>query len=139
MRAFAPLLPATAVDLQPSALFLSPSPWYRRRDGQALASTPPSFARVRLRWPLVPSPRFALPPRLLPVALRSARCARALPRFIDHLLRISVRLGQDLGITLFRVGELLFDFLRIQQTFGDSLSPLFQDTEDRLVGKAAQQ
>ena len=75
--------------------------------------------------------------RLLLLAV-GQMCA-AFPRFVDHSLRIGVGLGEDLSITLLGFRELLFDLLRIQQAFGDSLSPLFQDTEDRLVGKAAQQ
>ena len=54
-------------------------------------------------------------------------------------MRDGIRLGQNLGVTLFRFRELLLDFFRVQKPFGNLLPPLVQDFQDRLVGKAAQQ
>ena len=46
--------------------------------------------------------------------LAFAHVRRAFARVVDHLLRLGVRLGQDLRMALLRFRELLFDLLRVQ-------------------------
>jgi len=59
-------------------------------------------------------------------------------RLVDHLLRGGVGVRENLGIALLRVGQLLLDLLRVKQAFSNALPPLFEDAEDRLVGKTPQ-
>ncbi len=61
------------------------------------------------------------------------------PRFVDHLLRFAVALGQDFLVALLGFRELLFDLLGIEKPFRDPLPALFQHLEDRLVGELPQE
>ena len=58
--------------------------------------------------------------------------------FVNHLLRLRVRFRQNLGVALFGLRQLMFDLLRVEQTFGDPLAPLLQNFEDWLVGELSQ-
>ena len=46
---------------------------------------------------------------------------------------------EDLLVALFRFRQLLLDLVRIQQAFGNSLPPLFEHAENRLIGEALQE
>jgi len=67
-----------------------------------------------------------------------AEVSRAFARFVDHLLRLRVRLRQNFSVTLFRFGELLLDLLGVQLRFGDPLATLFEHGQDRLVSETLQ-
>ena len=69
-------------------------------------------------------------------ALGDMRAAFA--RFIDHFLRLRVRLGQNLRMALLRFRELLLDLLRVQKPLGDPLPALFEHGQNRLVSELTQ-
>src|ERR1700730_1346577 len=65
------------------------------------------------------------------------RCAFA--RFIDHFLRVSVRLRNNLLVTLLRFGQFFPDLLGIELALFNLSPPIFKNGEDRLVSEPTQQ
>ena len=63
----------------------------------------------------------------------------ALPRLVDHSLRVGVGFADDFLITLLRFSEFFPDFLGVELAFLNLSTAIFQDGEDRLVGELAQQ
>src|SRR6266516_4922537 len=62
----------------------------------------------------------------------------AFASFIDHCLRVRVRLCQYFLVTLLRFGEFFFYFLLIKLTLLDLASALLQYRKDWFVGEALQ-
>src|SRR5207248_6782326 len=75
--------------------------------------------------------------RFLLFALRQMR--RALARVINHPLRIGIRLGHNFLITLLRFREFFANLLGIELSLFNLSPAIFENSENRLVGKAAQQ
>src|SRR5205807_9990330 len=63
----------------------------------------------------------------------------ALARFVDHPLRIGIRLRHNFLITLLCLSEFLSDFLRVKLAFFDLSPPIFEHGQDRFVSELAKQ
>src|SRR4030095_8980785 len=60
----------------------------------------------------------------------------AFARLINHFLSVGIRLCQNFLITLLCLGELLFDFFRVDLALFDLAPAFLQHRKDWLVGKA---